>query len=138
MPNSKIYASPESDLSGTTKIDREMVSSVASRQRALLLLVLGQFLLNPLGKVLEGQGEVGLIFFWLLSIALLILIAVTAIRLSLRLNHIAITAILGVLSVVPLINLIVLLILSRQSTKVLKAAGIRVGLLGASSKDVGK
>jgi len=37
---------------------------------------------------------------------------------------------------VPVLDLITLLLLSRRATRTLQAAGIRVGLLGASAKDV--
>ncbi len=44
--------------------------------------------------------------------------------------------VLGVLTLIPCIGLIVLLIINAKATNILKAHGIRVGLLGASTSDI--
>lgn len=46
--------------------------------------------------------------------------------------HVAVRILLLLLMFVPLVNLIVLLVVSGRATRALRAAGYRVGLLGAS------
>jgi len=131
-----LYQAPKSDLQVANSIDYDRIFKIASRQRALLVAILCQLFLNPVIQGIGTQGKAAALVALLIFLGLLVFIVVTAIRLSHLLNHVVVTVILGIFSVFPLINLIALLILSRQSTNALKRAGIRVGLLGASPKDI--
>lgn len=131
-----IYKTPESDLETPDTRAFDKLIKVAARQRALIFGVLAQIFLNPIAKAIGIKGESAVIVLGVLSLILMIYILVTAIRLSVLLNHVAVTVILGLFSIIPFFNLIVLLILSRQSTKLLKSHGIRVGLLGANVKNI--
>ncbi|PTU75768.1 hypothetical protein [Pseudomonas mangrovi] len=129
-----VYRAPESDLQiPDTRVSDKLVK-VAARQRALIFGVLAQIFLNPIAKAIGIKGESAVIILGVLSLILMIYILVTAVRLSMLLNHVAITVMMGLFSIIPLINLIVLLVLSRQSTKLLRSHGVRVGLLGANVK----
>lgn len=46
--------------------------------------------------------------------------------------------VLGVLMAVPLVNLIMLLVVTNPATRILKTAGLRVGLLGVSEHELCK
>ena len=116
---------------------RERLEAVAKRQRILLFAVLAQLFLNPLSKLAsEILGSEIIVLPALLGITILAIIVITACRLSLLLNSLPITILLTILAIVPLLNLVVLLILIRQSTNILKTAGLRVGLLGVSPQDI--
>ncbi len=125
------YKTPDAELRVDEDQAPEKAHRIAARQRALLWGVLAQILVNPLGKLIGVESDTGVMVLGLIALGILVYVVVAAVRLSLLLNSNGVTVLLGILSVVPLINLIVLLILSRQSTKVLKASGMSIGLMGA-------
>ncbi len=132
-----VYETPKSDLNEPSKKDYVRLKKIARRQRALLICILIQILLNPLVSVLGLQSRSVAVVLTVVMLFLLILIVVDACRLSMLFNHVVVTVLLTLFAIVPLLNLIVLLILSRQSTNELKRNGIKVGLLGANPKKIG-
>lgn len=118
----------------------EKTLSIARYQKRLLvciLLLLGVYAMN-----LIVQLNPDIIPQWFL-IPLLIfqlavnLTAIVSTILLARLVYGPISGIfIGLLVIIPCINLLILLVVSDRATRHLRAAGIRVGLLGAKSADL--
>ena len=112
---------------------------LASRQRRILWLLLAgiaSFFLPflPLGNNLAAQ------FLWVglhLVVALLVVISV-GLLLSAEGTHPIVTVLTALCMVIPLVNLLILLRVNDSATRTLKAAGLRVGLMGVSKAEVEK
>ena len=107
---------------------RTDLRQIAVRQRAIMYCILGyvccavaQFVVpTPLKMMLAfgalAAGVTGAVFVFMLAVAI---------------YNTGVGVLLGILTLIPLIGLIVLLIINSKATSLLKAHGIRVGLLGA-------
>lgn len=129
------FRAPESDLrvEGVLSGTREDLRSVATYQRWLLLCILvylggaiGRFAVPPEIQILVIvpaiiAALVGTVFVFLLS---------TKVYGTLQ------GVLLAILTLVPCLGLIVLLMINSKATNVLKANGIKVGLLGANPANV--
>jgi hypothetical protein len=110
---------------------------VAQRQRELLWLILIGMSLYALMLGLASVATVGVgavlgVQFlsqvaWIVQIVRLF--AAMRVGLALRLVYV-------VLLVIPLVSLVIVLLASAQATSMLRAAGVRVGLMGVSRDDV--
>lgn len=129
------FRAPESDLrvEGVLSGTREDLRSVATYQRYIMLCILvylgaafGQFAvpqevrMSIAGGML-AVGLAGTVFVFLLS---------TKVYGTVQ------GIIFAILTLIPCIGLIVLLIINSKATNILKANGIKVGLLGANPADV--
>jgi len=106
---------------------------VASHQRALNLRILVyifaiilSFMLPGVLKLVApvvgfGAGITGAVFVFMLSLSL---------------YGIGLGVTLGILSLIPILGIIPLLIVNGKATRVLRAAGVKVGLLGANPNDL--
>ena len=108
----------------------ERLQRVASGQRMMVWSVLGTFLANGgMGSVHSTLGLAVGFLFWL---ACLVFAIIGAVRLLRGLDaHVAMCVVVAIFMIVPLFNLIAMLILSMRATRALKAAGYKVGLMGA-------
>lgn len=107
---------------------RNDLREIAKRQRAIMICILiylgagiGQFILPP-----EVRPIVALAIFGVVITA-----TVFVFMLAIALYNTGVGVLLGILTLIPLVGLIVLLIVNGKATNVLRAHGVRVGLLGA-------
>ncbi|QNN23665.1 hypothetical protein HED60_15755 [Planctomycetales bacterium ZRK34] len=101
---------------------------IASRQRVLIgtigmymAALLAQFLVPPQLRIVVAG--VGLVTMLLTPIAIL--------RLATQLYRPLVVGLLTLIGIVPLLGLISLYLVNKKATATLRAAGIRVGVLGA-------
>lgn len=119
------YSAPAAALE-TPVLAEPGIERIASAQKLIIYSILAYFAAMA---VRAAFGPVGLVVW----VAALIMGLVGSFRLCASLGYSTVAkVILMVLMVVPLIGLLVLLVLNRQATAKLRAAGYRVGLLGAS------
>lgn len=121
-------AVPPPTLGYATPAPRNDLRDIAVRQKALMFCILGyvcavllQFLLPPelrfiLAIVAVGVSVTASVFIFMMA---------------LRLYGTGMGIFLGILTLIPLIGLFVLLSINGKATTLLRAHGIRVGLMGA-------
>jgi hypothetical protein len=113
--------------------DRAQLESMANGQKMIIWAIISYFLLGALASVL-GQAAgplVGVVVMAGLA-AILVLSLLGVLRLSRGLGvRMPFRILLTLLIFVPLCNLVMLAVLSGRATRVLRAAGYRVGLFGA-------
>ncbi|OOG66389.1 hypothetical protein B0E46_02680 [Rhodanobacter sp. B04] len=120
------YEAPKADVS-VPMIDEAGIDDVASAQKLIIYAILAYFAAVAIQA--SSMGPVG----FLVALGALVLGLVGTYRLCASLGFsTGWRVILLVLMFVPLVNLIVLLVLNAKATARLRAAGFRVGLLGAS------
>ena len=115
-----------------------VLTRIADRQRDLIWLVLVNILIQIGVWVLPIPSVpfVGWIIF-----GVMVLLFLGNVVFILRLvhaqgTHIVVQILLAILTLLPLVNLLVMLMANSQATATLRTAGIRVGFLGASKRDV--
>lgn len=115
---------------------------VARRQRFLIWCILFEVLLNcilPIGgfRILPSGLPASYVLFGLtvMIVHLCVVIGMLMLMSALR-RHIIWRILFAVLLVVPLIGLLILLSVNGHATRVLKAANIKVGLMGADIEAV--
>jgi hypothetical protein len=119
------YAAPAAELE-PPRIAEPGIDRVASAQKLVIYSILTYFAAMAIRALL---GPVGLVVL----LAAVVMGLVGSFRLCSSLGYSTLVkVILMVLLLVPLVSLLVLLILNRKATSRLRAAGYRVGLLGAS------
>jgi len=119
------YQTPKTE---STDIGSEnlLIERVASGQK----LVIYAILINIIATILQIAINP---LFGLLGLVSLVMSIIGIIKLATGLGSSLIAKIIYiVLMIIPLINLITLLILNSRATKVLRANGYKVGLMGAS------
>ena len=105
----EIYKAPESDLNDENAVsDKDKFVAIAKRQKALLMVFLVYFMVNPLSKAVGPELET---LVSLLFIPLMLAVVIFTARLTLLLYGRAMAIVLIVLSIIPLVNLIIVLIL---------------------------
>jgi hypothetical protein len=107
--------------------------SVASKQRGLMICILGYIVISLIYFVARPDLR-----SFLSSIALCVVLAGTVyvFVLATALYNTGTGILLGILSLMPILGLIVLLILQSKANRLLKANGIRIGLMGADMDQV--
>jgi len=111
--------------------DQERLQRVASGQRMMVWAVLGTFLTNGSMRAVE-DSMLGTGVLFLLWLACLIFAIIGAVRLLRGLGARVVTCVfVAIFMIIPLFNLIAMLILSNRATRALRAAGFKVGLMGA-------
>lgn len=112
---------------------------VSKRQRFLIWCILLSIVLTCMSFGISPYLNNGLVIVvWVILIwAMRITIIVGVVLLMSALGrHIVWRVFYCLLCLVPLINLILLLLINNHANKVLKKAGVRVGLMGARDEDV--
>lgn len=115
----------------------ERLKRIAFDQRMINLVVLAYFGVGVLNAMLApnaGQAE-PLVRIFIGVLALLVLIGgvVFAVRMASALHGTVIAVLSAISLFIPCVGLVVLLVLNSQATRVLRDAGLRVGLLGVDS-----
>jgi hypothetical protein len=122
-PNPLNYAVPQ----------RNDLREIATRQRAIMFCILAyivlivvRFVVPPplvlvIGLAILAVGVTSAVFVFMLAIAL---------------YGTGAGIILGILTLIPIVGLIVLLIVNGKATSILRAHGIKVGLLGADPRQI--
>ncbi len=123
------YKAPQADVDAVVDSTADM-TQLASGQR----LVIYGILIYVGAAVLPATIRPLVV---VLCMAAFVVSVVGIIRLAWGMGHSLVVKILLLVSMlVPLVNLIALLVMSSQATARLRAAGYKVGLLGASKKKV--
>jgi hypothetical protein len=127
------YHPPQTDTAGNPSpvVDRERLRKVAAAQRHLNLATLCYcvvwFLFRDPATIAVANVA---------AVIVTLAYAFFAIRMAHALYSLAVTVLLAVPAIIPLVNLLVLLVLNNRATAHLRAAGIKVGLLGADPSEV--
>jgi hypothetical protein len=110
------------------------LKKIATQQRAIMLCILTEIVIAILrfGVTMPLAGVV----LSLLYLAVAVIGAVFIFMLAISLYNTGAGIVLGILTLIPLLGLIVLLVVNGKATKVLRAHGIRVGLLGANPSTI--
>jgi hypothetical protein len=114
-------------------LDRNTLWSVAVYQKGILVCILIYFLVVVMQFFLPSEIR------WMLAlIALPTVIAATVFvfLLSTNVYNVGLGVLLGILTLIPCVGLVVLLIINGKATSILRANGIRVGLMGANLSDL--
>jgi len=111
-------------------ISQADVATIASRQKILILLILAHIVIYTSVLLLPLPAAV-LTVLQLASLAVSITAMVFIFLLATKLYGTALGVVLGILTIIPLVGLVILLIVNVKAVKILRAAGIDVGLLGA-------
>lgn len=132
---STIYESPKANLS-TNNLqieDLNIVLKVAKRQKALVYTFLAYFFAAALqGGLPQELKIIASLIVFPIWIAIIIFNA----RLCLLVYGRFAAVLLIILGIIPLINFLVVLAASSRANKLIKAAGFKVGFLGANTKEI--
>ena len=138
--------SPENTRTTFVNGKRIYLVKVANAQRVLIYLVLGMILVNCGGPLamqsFSGGAPLGLAPFAVLGVVQLA-IALCAIVQTVRMSIAAgsnpiIAGVCGAFMIVPLLGLILLLLANIRASALLRANGVRVGLLGVPPAEMQK
>jgi hypothetical protein len=115
--------------------DRQNLREIASALRQIMYCILGQFVIVAL-DIASNSGRIFALVLvtGLLALCVLVyeLISVSKLARALGLSPV----IYVILMFIPCVSLIFLLLLSQKATTRLKAAGIKVGLMGADPNSI--
>ena len=122
------------------EMEKSMIIKIARHQRWLITVIIARIILlavnfatmqktGPSIKILILAIVIGLSFAAIRAVAILM----TSMG-----DSVALVVICCILLIVPLIGLLVLLSINGRATKALKAAGLRVGLLGVDLSELDK
>lgn len=115
------------------------IVQVAKTQRWLLFIILFHILFNIAYVVFVAKGDPknpsGLaLVIQILALPLLIATLVALVMLMNAMKRPLVSVVLAAIAMfIPLVNLIVLLVVNQRATGTLKAAGYKVGLMGAKA-----
>ena len=112
------------------------IREIAQRQRAILLCILAIFILYVpaigMQQMLPLLVRLGLAF----AVLVVDIVAVVFVfLLTTKLYGVGVGILVGILTLIPCVGLITLLVVNAKATTILRAAGLKVGLLGASVPD---
>ena len=113
---------------------------VAKRQRMLLWLILAMLVMQFVPFMAMQAGQIGAVtaaLIPILSLVVLVFVVIGVVMMLAALQRYIILIILfAILMIAPCINLLVLLIANSMATRALRAAGLRVSLMGVKDEDV--
>lgn len=117
---------------------RADLRKLAQRQRWIIWLVLAS-LISYLAPFYL-RGELGVIIFALggviyLGIYILMIVGVVLLLIA-KGSHPVVITLLAILMAAPCVNLVVLILINMGVTRMLRAAGLRVGFMGADPDEV--
>lgn len=118
---------------GGGNVDLEKLRGIAVSQRMLMFCILGYVAAVVLSFVLPAA------ITWLagiLGFVAVVAAVVSVFMLGIKVYSTGVGIVLGILTFVPLVGLIVMLVLNGKATSILKARGIKVGLMGANPSTV--
>ena len=133
MSIDEAYKPPKANLEDHNKVDLEYILEIAKRQKALIYTFLVYILISAFSGALSEELRPILQLF-VVPVALAVVIFTA--RLCWKLYSSVVAVILVVLSFVPLINLLVLLAANSRANSRIKAAGFKVGFMGANTREI--
>ena len=141
MDQQNPYQAPASPLEITPKDqDFSQLNRAASGQRMVVVVILlWVTLIFCANRLVPITNPTGVVALGICSVLLLIVDIWGMLRMAAGLgygfiNRIILAVLMVVLMLLPLVNLILMVILSARTSRALKAAGYRVGLLGANPR----
>jgi hypothetical protein len=112
---------------------RNDLRQIAIQQKVIIYCILGYIVFGMLQFVLPQELKL----IGLLAIAAVgITATVFVFMLAISIHNTGLGIVLGLLALIPCVGLIVLLVVNGQATSLLRAHGIRVGLMGANTKQI--
>jgi len=134
MNNENLYEAPASNLANNNEnADISNVLIIAKRQKALLFTFLAYFLIAGFSGAASPELKP---LMQLAGLPLMLAVVIFTARLTLRLYGKVVAIIMIILSIIPLVNLIIVLVANSKANKTIKSRGFRVGLGGASIKEI--
>lgn len=116
---------------------REKLVAIAQRQRELSFVIVANVTVFALAAIVPDAGRLHALV-GLASSALVLSAVVVVFLLVRQVSNLGVAVLCGLLMLLPLLNLLVMLVLSLSAIRVLRNAGIVVGMLGASREAVQK
>jgi hypothetical protein len=120
---------PQQDLILNYAKSSTGIREIASRQRVILLCILvylgavvGQYLVPPEMRLVVA----------IVGLGVSVTASVFVFMLAIKIYGTGLGILMGILTLVPCVGLVVLLIVNGKATTLLRAAGLKVGLLGAT------
>jgi len=126
-------SNPHLQYATPSNLGRATLRTIATHQRAINLCLLAYIALYVAVFVVPPPLKILVV---LLLLGVMITGAVFVFLLSLSVYSQALGIILGFLALIPLIGLISLRVVNGKATRILRANGIKVGLLGANPKGI--
>jgi hypothetical protein len=109
------------------------IREIARRQRVILLCILAQLCLYALMLMLRSSIPPALSLLLLVLIWVVNIVATVYIfLLATRIYGTGLGILFGILTLIPCVGLVILLIVNAKATTLLRAVGLKVGLLGAT------
>ena len=116
------------------EFSKENLKTIANSQRILCLCILADILLLFVGPMFLPQ-----MILVAANLVISIFVIINIWKLSQALGEsTTVSVIVCILMLIPIIGLILLLFRNARATKVLRQAGLNVGLLGVSQADIDK
>jgi hypothetical protein len=109
--------------------DRDKLRRIASDQRGIMICIL-VYIAAIIGQFLLPRPE-GTMIATIVALGAVLAGVVFVFRLATKVYSTGTGIVLGLLTFVPLLGLIVLLTVNSKATRLLRAQGVSVGLLGA-------
>ena len=120
----------QSVMDNSCQMEKGEIVQIARRQSALLYCVLARILIVLVGGVLVALWPVAS-----LAVAVCTVVCLVRLRMAMK-KSLLLTVILAILLFVPLIGLIILVVNTVAATKILRGAGLKVGLMGVASSEL--
>ena len=117
-------------MDNSCHMEKGEIVQIARRQSALLYCVLARILIVLVGGVLGALWPVAS-----LAVAVCTVVCLVRLRMAMK-KSLLLTVILAILLFVPLIGLIILVVNTVAATKILRGAGLKVGLMGVASSEL--
>lgn len=119
----------------TETMSRTDLRTIAHRQKVILTCIV-MYIMALL--LLRGVADGYQILPAVVALLVFVTAAIYVFLLATKLYGVVAGILMGILVFIPLIGLIVLLIIASKATRVLRAHGIEVGLLGANVPEEGR
>jgi hypothetical protein len=115
-----------------TASDRGALRELARRQRAAVVAGVANAVAGALTYTHAIPAGIGSLF----ALVVAACVIVAAFRLAQRLQTVGVAIACGIAMLIPVVWIVVLVLLSSKASKQLKAAGVTVGVFGASPSSV--
>lgn len=130
MSQENPFQSPSvTKTAATPKLDRGHVKTIATRQRVLLLCMVGYVVAGVTSRIGSVEIRPAAQVIWAVFV---LAAAVIVFLLASSIFSTGLGVLLGVLTLVPLLGLLILAIVNGKATNILRQNGIKVGFLGAN------
>jgi hypothetical protein len=129
------YAAPQTytPVVGVLSGSREDLRSVAKSQKGILVCIL-IYIIAVVVRFFLPEDLALILALGVLVVGIVAMVFVF--QLAIKVYGTGAGILLGILTLIPIIGLLVLLIINGKATRILKANGIKVGLLGANVEEI--